>query len=142
MKKQTTKNNEKSEFDFRTIKTVEDACKKNGYDQSKFPADAVLGTKFGRPLVAVNNLMIVTEAMNNGWKPDWSNTNQYKYFPWHYIKKDASHPTGFGFSFSFYGLTAARTDLGSLLCCDTAEKAMYIAEQFRKEWEDFLLGLY
>jgi hypothetical protein len=142
MKKQTTNTDKKSEFDFRTIKTVEDACKKTGYDLSKFPADAVLGTKFGRPLIAINKLMIVTEAVNNGWKPNWNNQSEYKYFPWHWLQKDASHPSGFGFSGSDCDNASASTGLGSLLCCDTAEKAMYIAEQFKKEWEDFLLGLY
>ena len=131
-----------ADFDYKTIKTVEDACEKTGYDMSKFPAGELLKTKFGRPVVAVNNLMIVTEAVNNGWKPDWANTSQLKYFPWHWIKKVGSHPTGFGFSFSLYDYALTCPGLGSLLCCDSAEKAAYIGEQFKKEWEDFLLGFY
>jgi len=139
MKKAVTNTDD---FDYKTIKTIKDACKKTGYDMSKFPKEDLLKTKFGRPLIAANNLMIVHEAVNNGWKPDWSDTNQYKYFPWHWIKKDANHPTGFGFSSSYFGDSLTRTGLGSLLCCESSEKAIYIAKQFKKDWKDLLLGLY
>ena len=32
--------------------------------------------------IARRKLETITEALNEGWRPDWNNTNEYKYFPW------------------------------------------------------------
>lgn len=85
-----------------------------------------------KPIVAAYKLMVVFLAINNGWKPDWSNWNQYKYYPWLSVRS-----SGFGFSDSDYGCVYADTSVGSRLCTDTREKALYIAEQFESEYQDF-----
>lgn len=38
-------------------------------------------------------LAIIAEALNEGWKPDWSNSKEYKYWPW------LKFTPGVGFSF-------------------------------------------
>jgi hypothetical protein len=118
-------------FDFKTIKTFEDACKHLGIDPCSFND---LGDEFRKPIMAAYKLMIIYKAINNGWKPDWSNDDQYKYFPWYGVLS-----SGFGFSHSDYYYTHAITYVGSRLCTDSREKALYIAEQFKAEYQDYFL---
>ncbi len=132
----STKKSEKtnSDFDYTTIKTFEDACKKENIDPEKLPNVKDIPEEFGKPIIAVFKLFIIFKAINNGWKPDWSNSNEYKYYPWFYVLS-----SGFGFDVSTYDSTCTVTGVGSRLCCDSSEKAKYIATQFEEEYKDFLL---
>jgi hypothetical protein len=129
-----TKKTEKECFDFRTIKSFEDACGHLGIDPLKLPDVSALSEEFSKPIIAYYKLIIIFKAINNGWEPDWSNSDQYKYFPWLSVLS-----SGFGFSRSrcVYGCTDAV--VGSRLCTDTSEKSRYIANQFESEYKDFLL---
>jgi hypothetical protein len=80
-------------FDFRTIKTVEDAFKKCGYDPTKLPDVSGIPEKFGAALTTAFTLMVVFEAINNGWEPDFSNQKQPRFYPWAWVLS-----SGFGFS--------------------------------------------
>jgi hypothetical protein len=120
------------EFDYKTIKTFNDACEKLGIDPNTIPVVEAILTDLQKPVIALYRLMVIFKAINNGWEPDWSNSNQYKYYPWFYVLS-----SGFGFSDSYY--FCASTYVGSRLCTDTSEKALYIAKQFEKDYEDFLL---
>lgn len=121
----------KTKFDFKTIKTFEDACKKLNIDPLKLPE--LLG-EFSKPIIAAYKLMVIYKAINDGWVPDWSNHGQYKYYPWFEVLS-----SGFGFSTSgcFYG--DAGTGVGSRLCTDTSEKAKYIAKKFEAEYREYFL---
>lgn len=127
VQEQTTK----VEFDFRTIKSFEDACKRVDVDPEKLPDVSMLPEDLKKPIVAAYRLMVIFLAINNGWKPDWSNWNQYKYFPWYEVRS-----SGFGFSHSLYAYDLTYASVGSRLCTDTKEKALYIAEQFESEYLD------
>lgn len=134
--KQKTKKTEKSDrlFDYRTIKTFEDACKKLNLDTAKLPDVSIMPERFRKPIIAASKLMIIYEAINNGWIPDWNNYDQYKYYPWFGVSS-----SGFGFSDTYYYCDFASTDVGSRLCTDTREKALYIAEQFKTEYQEYFL---
>jgi len=132
-----TKNSTAAEvkkFDYKEIKTFEDACKNLGIDSAKLPDLNGIPEKFHKPIIAGYKLMIVYEAINNEWRPDWSNHNQYKYYPWFRVLS-----SGFGFSHSYYLCGGTITIVGSRLCTDTSDKALYIAEQFRDLYQDHLL---
>ena len=126
--------NKEPEFDFRAIKTFEDACKKEGIDPKYLPEFPAMPLEFVKPLIAAYKLMVIFKAINNGWKPDWNNWDQYKYYPWFEVLS-----SGFGFSCSGYVYDYTHTGVGSRLCTDTSEKALYIAEQFGEEYKDFFL---
>ena len=132
MKKQSTNKNE--DFDYKTIKTFEDACKKENINPEKLPGVNELPEDLQKPILAVYKLFIIFLAINNGWKPDWSNSVQYKYSPWYWVLS-----SGFGFDGSDYYFTRTLADVGSRLCCESSDKAKYIAEQFEAEYKDFLL---
>jgi hypothetical protein len=132
--KKTTK--KKPVFDFRTIKTVEDAFKKNGYDSTKLPDLLMIPEKFRAQLTNCFLLMVIFEAINDGWEPNFSNLRQGKYYPWPWVST-----SGFGFSDSYYGYGGADAGVGSRLCTDTSEKAIYILEQFPDLWKSWLLNV-
>ena len=129
-----TKKAVKKEFDFRTIISFEDACKHLGIDSSKLPDVSSVPEEYRKPVIAGYKLMIIYKAINNGWKPDWENLSQYKYYPWFKVLS-----SGFGFSCSIYSYVNASTSVGSRLCTDTSEKALYIAKQFEAEYKDYFL---
>jgi hypothetical protein len=134
----TTKNkNEKNEavkFDFRTIKTFEDACKANRITTMLPDLSLLMDEDLKKPIVAAYKLMVIYKAINNGWVPDWSDDDQYKWFPWFGVLSSGS---GFSCSHSNYDCTSS--DVGSRLCTDSSEKARYIAEQFEAEYVDYFL---
>jgi hypothetical protein len=87
----------KTKFDFKTIKSFEDACKKEGIDPTKLPDVSMIPEEFRGAIIAVYRLFIIYKAINNGWVADYTNNNQYKYYPWFQVNSSGS---GFGFSVS------------------------------------------
>lgn len=115
------------------IKTFEDACEVaqpsenvsillnyNGVDKDMIGA------------LAFAKLTIIARALNEGWTPDWSNSNQYKWYPYFEYK------AGFGFSYTRYDFWLTSTDVGSRLCFKNEELAKYAGTQFQSIYNDFL----
>jgi hypothetical protein len=94
----------------------------NGIDKDVLGAQAML------------KLSIITRALNEGWEPDWTNSNQYKYQV--YL---TDYKPGFGFSGSDFDYWAARTGCGSRLCFKSKELALYAGEQFRDLYNQLFL---
>ena len=132
MTKKTSKSNAEV-FDFKSIKTFEDACKKLGIEPTE-PEIRAVYTEALRPMKAYYKLVIIFLAINNGWKPDWSNYNQWKYYPWFEVLSP-----GFGFDDSNYDYDYSDASVGSRLCADTKEKALYVAKQFKDIYQEYLL---
>lgn len=122
------------EFNYKDIKSFEDACNFLGYDAKNLPDVSHLPTEFAKPIIAYYKLVVIIKAINNGWTPDWSNSNQYKYYPWFYVLSSGS-----GFSDAHCLFTNADANVGSRLCVDSKDKAQYLAEQFEDLYEDYLL---
>ena len=80
-------------------------------------------------LIALNRLFTIAEAWNkeDGFVPDFSNGNQYKYFPW-FIYNNAA--AGFVFAFTYHSPTSAAANIGSRLCFKTSERAAQFGKQF------------
>ena len=121
------------EFDYTTIKTFEDACKKVNTDPAKLPDVSGILEEFAKPIIAAYKLLIIYKAINNEWKPDWSNWDQYKYYPWFEVLS-----SGFGFSFSGFNYGSTYSSVGSRLCFESEEKAKYAGNQFLQLYKDFL----
>ena len=122
------------EFNYKNIKSFEDACEVLGYDAKNLPDVSHLAIEFAKPIIAYYKLVVIIKAINNGWTPDWANSNQYKYYTWFYVLSSGS-----GFSDTGYCYTYSCTVVGSRLCVDSKDKALYIAEQFKDLYEDYLL---
>lgn len=132
----TKKSTEK--FDFRSITTVEKAFEKCGYDYKAMPDLSGLPEQIRNALLSAYLLMVVFEAINDGWQPDFTDRDQVRYFPWPAVSR-----SGLGFSYSGYdcddGHTYAR--VGSRLCTDSYAKALFILNQFQDLWKTWLLGV-
>src|SRR5665647_1606966 len=117
MKKEKPTVQTEPKFDFRTIKTFEEACHKIRVTPA-LPTLLNGCQELMKATIAAYKLMVIFQAINDGWIPDWSNSNQWKYYPWFRVLS-----SGFGFSASSYGCGCADADAGSRLCTDTSEKA-------------------
>jgi len=123
-----TSKNDRSIID--RVKTFDDACRELGLSTVQVGVvglddDAV-------SIAAYMKLIIIIRALNEGWVPDWSDNDEYKYFPWF------EHESGFGLSFLVYDDWTAFTGVGSRLCFKTRELAEYAAKQFRDIYNDYL----
>ena len=116
-------------FDYRDIKTFEDACKKLGINVINFNNEH---SNYKKHVLAFEKLTIIFEAINDGWKADFSNPNEAKYNPW--FQWDES--SGFSFRNSFF--IQSISDVSSLLSTNTREKSDYIGKQFIDIYDDFL----
>ena len=61
------------------VKTYEDACKVLGVEPINEQNAKAQG--FRSDEIARRKLETIAAALNEGWKPDWNNTDQYKYYP-------------------------------------------------------------
>ena len=91
-----------------------------------------------KALDALNKLFTIAEAWNkvDNFVPDFSNRNQYKYYPWFKYNDKAA-----GFVCAAASCTAATTSasFGSRLCFKSEERAIQFGKQFIDLWNDFLL---
>ena len=115
------------------IKTFEDAMKATGRaempDFSTFPED------MRKHFEALFKMVVIVEALNEGWKPDWDNYNEYKYYPWFEMS-----PSSFAFYVSCSGDVAALAGSGSRLKLKSKELARYCGEHFIDIWKDIQIG--
>lgn len=120
------------------IKTFEDACAVLKLDASKLPDVSMLPEKHQKALIAHYKLIIIAQAINNGWEPDWNDDDQYKYYPWFWVKAKADN-SGLGLSYLDYAYTNSDTSVGSRLCFPTREAAKYAGETFTDLYEEYFL---
>lgn len=65
------------------VKSYADACKVLGIEP--MDEDSMKAQGFRPDEIARRQLETITEALNEGWKPNWADTNEYKFYPWFYI---------------------------------------------------------
>lgn len=74
----------------------------------------------------------IARIKNEGWKPDWNNSSEYKYYPWFDMR------SGSGFSFNDYGADRSCSFLGSRLCYKSRSLAESVGKDFLPIYEKFL----
>lgn len=111
------------------IKTFEDACELLNIDSSicKLDSDS-------EDTQAYKQLKIIAVALNEGWKPNWNDSNERKWYPYFEMRTSS----GFGFSYSYFDLWNARTAVGSRLCFKSEQLAEYAGKQFTEIYKQFL----
>lgn len=72
------------------VKTYADACAVLGIEPMNETVLAKLG--FTKDEIAYRKLKTIAEALNEGWRPDWANSNEYKYWPWFVYNPAARMP--------------------------------------------------
>ena len=122
------------------IKSFEDACKHLGLNPNDLPVVDMLPEKDRKSIIAYYKLTIITRALNEGWEPDFSNWNEYKYYNWFYVEENKDQRSS-GFRYHDTCYTDAYTDIGSRLCFKNRELAKYATEQFKELYREYLLIL-
>ena len=120
------------------IKTFEDACKALQISEA-LPEVSALPEKHQKALIAHYKLITITEALNEGWQPNWNDLDEYKYQPWFEIDASTEKPSGFGFSYSHCVIWYTFTSCGSRLCFKSRELCLYAIEQFKQIYIDYYL---
>lgn len=121
------------------VKTYEDACKVLGVEPINEQNAKAQG--FRSDEIARRKLETIAAALNEGWKPDWNNTDQYKYYPYFYIQENAKGKGSAGLSFASTYSTAsiAVAFVGSRLCFYASRLARYASNQFTDLYEQILI---
>lgn len=121
------------------VKTYEDACKVLGVEPINEQNAKAQG--FRSDEIARSKLETIAAALNEGWKPDWNNTDQCKYYPYFYIQENAKGKGSAGLSCAHSASTAASTYaiIGSRLCFYASRLARYAGNQFTDLYEQILI---
>lgn len=121
------------------VKTYEDACKVLGVEPINEQNAKAQG--FRSDEIARRKLETIAAALNEGWKPDWNNTDQYKYYPYFYIQENAKGKGSAGLSYAstYYTASATHAYIGSRLCFYASRLARYASNQFTDLYEQILI---
>ena len=150
------------------VKTFEDACKELGEDhklvqQFKAIQEAIAEDK---EATAYFKLGIITAALNEGWEPDFTNDDEYRYYPYLCLwtkeeledkdeewKDDHNLQLWLGGGSSSYGAycglafacsgsawSVAYASLSARLAHKTEELAIYSGKQFTELWTNYTTG--
>ncbi len=122
------------------IKSFEEACKAENLDpQTALPdvsgspeQDRIAITSYSR-LVIIARVLNKTANDGQEWKPDWSNYDEYKYYPYFEMRGSS------GFRFFVYVNWNSRSDVGSRLCFKTRALAEYSAKQFFEDYKQLMV---
>lgn len=150
------------------VKTFEDACKELGEDhklvqQFKAIQEAIAEDK---EATAYFKLGIITAALNEGWKPDFTNNEEYRYYPYLCLwsKEELEQKTdawkdernlqlwlgggcssdvarcGLACADSSDAWSFADASISARLAHKTEELAIYSGKQFTELWANYTTG--
>ena len=117
------------------VKSFEDACQLLGIEPN-VPEVSMLPENHQKAIVAHYKLVIIAEAVNEGWKPNWDNWDERKYYPWFDLEGSSS---GAGFSYDDCDVWYSHSNVGSRLCFKTWELAEHIGKTFIDLYKDYFL---
>jgi len=108
------------------IKNFDDVLAENGISREDFETSC----KGLEPdEIAYRMAKLVCLAFNEGWLPDWTNSNEGKYVPWFRM----SSSSGVGFSFDDCVIWCSVSLVGSRLCFKSTDLAKHAGQLFEQE---------
>lgn len=150
------------------VKTFEDACKELGEDhklvqQFKAIQEAIAEDNEAQ---AYFKLGIITAALNEGWEPDFTNDDEYRYYPYlclwtkeelenkdeewkddHNLQlwlgggaSNSGANCGLASAASYSAWSYAHADISARLAHKTEELAIYSGKQFTELWTNYTTG--
>ncbi len=145
------------------VKTFEDACRELGEDnhfveQYRVIEENAVFTSGGHDIFTYLKLRIISAALNEGWKPQFTE-DEVRWYPWFtlWTEEELSEKSdewkadrhlistgdysgdwaGFSFSRSYPAPSYTVTYVGSRLCFKSKALATYCGKQFTKLWAEF-----
>ena len=107
------------------VKTFEDACKLLG-----ITPNTVFTKADNKDDIAFKKLKVIAAALNQGWKPNWKDGNEYKYYPWFDLSK--------GFVLVNVHCRYQHSNVSSRLYFVSEDIARYAATQFLSLYKDYM----
>lgn len=138
----------KEKFDFRSIKTINDACEKAGIDFNAFMAIIDPLPEHLRALAAME---VIIKALNDGWENPLDGET-WCYYPWIYVYdniemaevlretpgredlirfKRPDGSCGLAFASSIDAWSFSSASFGSRLACKDRETCLYLVQNFK-----------
>lgn len=120
------------------VRTYEDACEIMGVDPINEYALKRLG--FNDDEIANRKLKTIVAALNDGWSPNWANTDERKYYPYFKIEASPSGAAcGLAYVHSNTAWTLSNSNNGARHALKNLELAEYAGRQFKGLYETLLL---
>lgn len=127
------------------VKSYADACKVLGIEP--MDEDSMKAQGFRPDEIARRQLETITEALNEGWKPNWADTDEYKFYPWFYIEVSevqtegalGGASVGLSCAFTLNAASNSYADIGSRLCFHDRETARYAGRTFTDLYAQILI---
>lgn len=114
------------------IASYEDACRVLNIQPINEEVFNIFPKEDQRSMLAYHKLTVITRALNNGWKPNWDDQNEWKYYPlFRYVN------AGLSCANASNAATATTAHFGSRLCFPTSALAKYAAEHFADLYRDY-----
>lgn len=114
------------------IASYEDACRVLNIQPINEEVFNIFPKEDQRSMLAYHKLTVITRALNNGWKPNWDDQNEWKYYPlFRYVN------AGLSCAYTFNAATNTTAYIGSRLCFPTSALAKYAAEHFADLYRDY-----
>lgn len=138
----------KEKFDFRSIKTINDACEKAGIDFNAFMAIIDPLPEHLRALAAME---VIVKALNDDWVNPLDGET-WCYYPWIYVYdniemakvlretpgredlirfKRPDGSCGLAYAYSYYAWSISSAIFGSRLACKDRETCLYLVQNFK-----------
>lgn len=112
------------------LKGYASACDILNRKQLTIDSFSFLGEKQAKKQFARHKIVTCIEAINQGWEPDFDNSNEYKYYVWMYGKKN-----GFSSGVDYFG---SETSVGSDMYCETRENMELIEKICKQDYIEYL----
>lgn len=118
------------------ITSFEHACQILGRSTA-LPEVSMLDEKHQKAIIAHYKLVIICQALNEGWEPNWHDDDEYKWYPW--FDMDIKEESGSGLAFCGADRAYSYSSLGSRLCVKSEELAEYLGQTFIDLYRDYFL---
>jgi len=115
------------------IKTWDDVCEELDIDDTILPYKCPKN----KQQISANafiKIQYISQVLNEGWEPNFKNTNEYKYYP--YFQYKSSHGGGFVFYCSYDHYVCG--GLGFGFYYKTRELSDYAGNQFLEIYKEYL----
>jgi len=116
------------------IKTLNDALTILGENDEETIAYGKIAEALGSssPAASHQAVIAIAKALNEGWKPNWSNSNELKYYA--YFEMGGSR----GFRYLGYDRWISTSGVGSRLAFKSSKLAEYAGSQFTQLYKQFM----
>ena len=113
------------------ILTIDDLLTANGLTQEQFDQQC---EGLDPDEKAYRIIKLLAKTLNEGWIPNWDNSNENKYFPWFYMDGGSS-----GFRFGGRVIWLSHSSVGSRLCFKSSAMANHAGRNFTEVYKRLMV---